>query len=155
MIVDAQTIIAFMGTSGLAGLGAWMAKGYATKRTHDSKDHAVDASTASTTLATMVRLLEREQDAHTHTRDRLSACNTEVDLRGAQVGDLGARVEMLEARDIEREKRMAKLDERNDACERQNAELTRRVHSLERKTTPHGGTEAVTGTTYREVPDGR
>lgn len=166
----AETIITAIGTGGLTGALAWIAKGYTTKREHDSKDHAVDASSASTTLATMVRLLEREQDAHARTRDRLSATNTEVDLRGAQVGDLSARVELM----IEEMQRtaaeiaglraeVADLRKVNDDCERRNATLAQRVYHLERKRTPPDGSEAISdsservrlGTIYREVPNGR
>ncbi len=165
-----ETILALAGTGGLSGMAAWIGKGYATKRAHDSTDHALDASTVGTTLATMVRLLEREQDSHSRTRDRLSATNTEVDLRGAQVGDLSARVELM----IEEMQRthaeiaamrteVAELRRLNDDCERRNATLAQRVYHLERKRTPPADTEAISdsservrlGTIYREVPDGR
>lgn len=152
MNVDAtfvgSLVAAFGGGSGLALLG----KAYATKRAHDSKDHAIDVAASQAAIATLVELLRNEQTSHNFTRDRLSAANTEIDLRGGQVGDLAARVEMLEQRDAEREARVAKLDERNDDCERRNAQLSRRVYLLERsRSTPPNDTPAVMPLQHEEV----
>lgn len=154
-MIDVTTFVgslvaAFGGGGGLALL----AKTYATKRVHDSKDHALDVTASQTAISTLVELLRNEQTSHNHTRDRLSAANTEIDLRGGQVGDLAARVEMLERRDAEREARVLKLDERNDDCERRNAALARRVYLLERsRVTPPNDTPAVMPTMHEEVGD--
>jgi len=100
----------------------------------------------------LARVLERRDEDCRRLGDRLDQSRTESDLRGAQVGDLGARVEMLEARDAEREARVLKLDERNDDCERRNAALARRVFLLERnRVTPANDTPAVMPTQHEEV----
>jgi septal ring factor EnvC (AmiA/AmiB activator) len=131
-----ETILAIAGTGGLSGMAAWIGKGYATKRAHDSRDHALDASTFGTTLATMVRLLEREQDAHNHTRDRLSQANTEIDLRGGQVGDIGARFETLTERFEELREEMREVRKDRDDCRADNERLERRIAVLEKRDTP-------------------
>lgn len=136
-MIDVGTFIgslvaAFGGGGGLALIG----KAYATKLAYASKDHALDVNASQATVATLVDLLRTEQASHNHTRDRLSAANTEVDLRGAQVGDLSARVELMA-------ERFDDLVKRNDDCERRSADLARRVYRLERRTTPPGDTPAV------------
>lgn len=123
--------------TGLVGIVAGvLGKSYAAKRSADSSDTA-------TAIGTLVRLLDREKDEHRVTRDRLSQSQTESDMRGAQVGDLSARVEMLTERVAELLGRMTEvlarvedLDAKNDDCERRNAALTTRVHKLERRNTP-------------------
>lgn len=84
----------------------------------------------------LARVLERrDEDCRKLTND-LSLARTEADLRGAQVGDLGARVEMLMEQVAEVRTLAAALDAKNDDCERRNAELARRVYRLEKRSTP-------------------
>jgi hypothetical protein len=152
-MIDTLTLVGSCAATFVSGGGiALLTKAYATKRAHDSKDHAIDVAASQTAISTLVELLRNEQTSHNHTRDRLSAANTEIDLRGGQVGDLGARVELLEKRDAEREARVLKLDERNDDCERRNAALARRVYLLERnRVTPVNDTPAVMPFQHEEV----
>ena len=131
-----ETIVAIIGTGGVTGVGGWLAKSYATKRAHDSSDHAIDASTFGSTLATMVRLLEREQDSHNHTRDRLSQANTEIELRSGQIGDIGGRFETLMERFEELRAEMREVRKDRDDCRADNERLERRIAILEKRDTP-------------------
>jgi chromosome segregation ATPase len=128
---------ALMGLGGIA-LGA-LGKAYASRQDRGSKEDSA-----------LARVLERRDEDCRRLQDRLSAAATEVDLRGAQVGDLSARVELImeqmsemrSERDREREMYERGMDE----CEARNAELTQRVFQLEQRVkriTPPGDTPAV------------
>lgn len=103
----------------------------------------------------MAQIVHAEQTAHAQTRaehartrDELSQARTSEQLLSGQVGDLAARVELMEDRDKQREAEHAErelaAERRNDECEERVAALTARVRKLERHgVTPPGGTPAV------------
>lgn len=92
----------------------------------------------------LARVLERVLDDARRLQDRLDQSHTSETLATGQVGDLGARVEMLEERDRVREAEIAELREKNEECEQARNSLTRRVYKLETKgVTPHNDTPAV------------
>lgn len=146
MSIDLSQILVPIGTFVGGGGLAVLVRAYTTKREHDSRDHALDVSVTQLAINTVVSLLEKEQAAHARTRDRLSQSQTESDMRGGQVGDLAARVEMFMAQVAELRSDMAVLDRKNDDCEQRNAKLAARVFALEgNRKTPANDTPAVGG----------
>lgn len=103
----------------------------------------------------MAQIVHAEQQAHAQTRaehartrEELTQSHVSEQLLSGQVGDLGARVELLEFRDKQREaehaERESAAERRNIECEERVAALTARVRKLERHgVTPPGGTPAV------------
>jgi hypothetical protein len=163
--IDVGTLIAALGGTGtLAGLGGFALKAYASKRTFDAKEHAADRAlerashqasldAAQRHAATVLELLNREQAAHLRTHDRLSAAQTEIALRESQVGDLGARVDLMEPQVKEALERASRSETANAECEERARRLASRVAALElqrgRPITPPNDTPAV-----QKRPDG-
>lgn len=119
-------------------LGA-LGKAYTSRQDRGSKEDSA-----------LARVLERRDEDCRRLQDRLSAASTEVDMRGAQVGDLGARVDMLMEQMTEmradRERERELYERGMSECEARNAELTQRVFQLEQRVkriTPPGDTPAV------------
>jgi chromosome segregation ATPase len=148
-MTDIGLVGAFIGVGGIGGVLGYVLRLYATKRAHDSKDHAIDASVVQRRDDTLARVLERrDEDCRRLSEDnrrlgeRYDQARTALELQAGQVGDLAARAEAAIARCEEYAERVEKLETENDECRSENRDLKARVTKLEKERNPANVTPA-------------